>query len=82
MKRRKTYIEDALSERVTLSRFEYALVLGAISVVIACMLVVLIGGPLGVTAKAPGTLGPERSDRAYCWYVSDPCSPHNQLTTK
>ena len=81
-RRRKTFIRHAWDERDILSPAQFALTMGAIVLTLACMLVILVGGPLATPGKAPGTLGPERSDRAYCWYVSDPCSPHNQLPTK
>ena len=79
-RRRPTFIRLAWDERTVLSPAEFAIVISAIVLTLVTMLIVLFGIPSAASSNATQILGPERSDRAYCWYVSDPCS--NQLPTK
>ena len=79
-RRRSTFIRYAWDEREALSPVEFSIALGAILLTLITMIVILLSGPAVAPSTAPHVLGPERGDRAYCWYVSNPCN--DQLPTK
>ena len=79
-RRRSTFIRHAWGEREALSLVEFSIALGAILFTLITMIAILLSGPAVAPSTAPHVLGPERGDRAYCWYVSNPCN--DQLPTK
>lgn len=79
MKRRSTFVRRTWAEHTSVTRRDAVVVVGAFTVAVIAAVVALSAQ---AATPRPATLGPERSDRAYCWYVSDPCSTHDQLPTK
>ena len=77
MKRRSTFVHRPWWEHTGVTRRDAVVVVGAFTVAVIAA-VVALSAPAATPRPQP--LGPERSDRAYCWYVSDPCSA--QLVTK
>lgn len=78
--RRPSFIRPPQQARVDLTAADLAVIVGALLIILGTILIVAIAA--ASSAPRPTTLGPERSDRAYCWYTSDPCSARDQLVTK
>ena len=73
MKRRSTFVPRSRDRQTALSIHELVLIFGTIVLTLLIMLMIAVSAAKHPTPQ-PGVLGPERGDRAYCWYVSDPCS--------
>lgn len=71
MKHRSTFIHRTWRERAGATRREAVVVTAAFALTVIAV-VIALSAPAATPRPQP--LGPERSDRAYCWYVSDPCS--------